>query len=471
MTDGRARAARRFVLGGEHAARSLSTGSLDLILQGDSREVLPHLEEASVDLVHTSPPYNIGKEYKSFEDTKNVLDYEGFLNEVIVQCFRVLKPGGSLFFQTGYSESDRGEEREIVPIDVFTYPLFKAAGFRLWDRIIWHYFGGMSFSRKFKNGHETIYWWTRPNNGEPPHFDVDAVREASRSYDKRNNLWGKNPGNVWIEDRVAFGGSQRATSHIAVYPESITERIIRACAPPDGIVLDPFAGSGTTPAMARSLGRQWIGIEISAEYATEAAVRVGEKQPSEQKTLASSLLKHLVFSGSRVSTDVRKAGESLQLFFQHVPFGLYEERRADLLGPILDSATVGATKNDKPNVWAFFDGVLSQPPSDFIPIFRASRLLDIAYPQRRLWNGVRRYCQTLDLLTAVRTELDSAEDLATYVLDLVSDEPTTYVRSSKRISILRPTSAVRDPTQRRPPTADQVPLFEEGLFALNSTLD
>ena len=182
----------------------------------------------SVDLIHTSPPYNIEKHYADSSDDLEHGEYLQLLADVFSECYRVLQPGASLFLQTGYSQD---MSAEIFPIDMLSYRVMRSIGYKLWDRIVWHYRGGMSFTRKFKNTHETILWWVKPqaDGSFQPFFDVDAVREQSKSYDKRNNLLGKNPGNVWSEDRVAFGGHARDTSHIAIYPESVTERIIRAC--------------------------------------------------------------------------------------------------------------------------------------------------------------------------------------------------------------------------------------------------
>ena len=185
-----------------------SSPFIDRIILGDSRRVLPKLPSESVDLIHTSPPYNIEKLYAHSADDLDHDEYLQFLVDVFSACYRLLKPGASLFLQAGYSQN---QTDEIVPIDILSHGPLHRMGYRLWDRIIWHYRGGMAFKRKFKNTHETILWWVKPRSDGSfqPSFDVDAVRERSKSYDRRNNLSGKNPGNVWSEDRVAFGGHAR----------------------------------------------------------------------------------------------------------------------------------------------------------------------------------------------------------------------------------------------------------------------
>jgi len=130
-------------------------------------------------------------------------------------------------------------------LDHLTFDLFQKLGFRLKDRIIWRYWGGMAFKSKFTNKHKTILWWTKPGHGtNKAKFDVFPVREATKFHDSRNNLFGRNPGNVWEVDRVAFGSNDQ-TSHIAVFPEEISDRIILATTNEDDLVFDPFSGSGT----------------------------------------------------------------------------------------------------------------------------------------------------------------------------------------------------------------------------------
>lgn len=422
----------------EVAARIEYAGpaGLNTIVVGDCLEVLTMFPDASVDLIHTSPPYNIGKDYAGFEDSKSLHEYREFLGRVIKECYRVLKPNGSMFFQTGYSEAN-GEGREIYPIDMLSYDLFKDAGFKLWDRIIWHYFGGMSFTRKFKNSHETILWWVRPgSDGAAPYFNVDAVRERSRSYDKRNNLWGKNPGNVWIEDRVAFGSTRRDTSHIAVYPEGITERIIRACSEPGQLVLDPFAGSGTTPMMARALGRRWCGIEISPTYAEEAAYRVGTRQPSEVGNLASGLLKAVGFENAHRPMPVDTLARRLLAWVQSLPFDEFEQvwqrqmERVGLVGPQNDEV-----KEQKPEVWSFFDNLFIDPSPSFRQLVYASKILDSLYPQRRLWNSVRKYDHTLRALGEIGRRTSSTVSSEDLVVELATEEPSSYEIDRNRMVV------------------------------------
>ena len=288
----------------------------DRIVVGDCAEVLKQIADDSVALIHTSPPYNIERRYAGGRDDRSVHDYTEFLDRVIGECARAMSPGASLFWQTGYTQFNGSAG--IVPLDLLTAPIFAKHGFLLWDRIIWRYLAGIAFKSKFTNRHETIYWYVKPGqSNRPATFEVDRIRERVRELDARNNFWGRNPGNVWEVDRVAFGSTEQ-TSHVAVYPEEITERIIRACSNPGDLVLDPFSGSGTTPKVARTLGRRWLGIELSAQYADESNVRIGYSQPREVDSLLSELIKELAFSGKPGSVQAVDAAQALANWAQTV---------------------------------------------------------------------------------------------------------------------------------------------------------
>ena len=393
------------------------------VVVGDAVEVLAKLPDSCVDLVHTSPPYNIDKPYESSASDKNSIgDYVEFLQRSITQLKRVVRPGGSIFWQTGYTQNGE-ESRDIIPIDLLSYEIFREHPdkFLLWDRIIWRYWGGHAFTKKFTNKHETIMWYVKP--GAEPTFEADAVRERAKEYDKRNNFWGRNPGNVWEVDRVAFGATKQ-TSHIAVFPEEIAERIIRACSEPGDLVLDPFAGSGTVPKVAHGLGRRWLGIEISPVYANEAAVRIGFQQPSESDSLASELIKQLGFGGTKgivAISDVDRKMEVLvnRMLVSEAHTAFEEDVRAVF-------ADGNGRNNFKREVWNKYDTLLSgarNPKNDLIVL--ADRLLLNCYKLRRQFNGVTRYKSALSALQEVLKQL--GEELSiSYVQRIADQEPSSF---------------------------------------------
>ncbi len=414
-------------------------GVVNRIAVGDAVEVLAALKDNSVDLVHTSPPYNIDKPYdSSVSDMSSVADYSKFLERSITQLKRVVRPGGSIFWQTGYTQN-QGETREIIPIDILSYDLFLQGSdpFMLWDRIIWRYWGGHAFTKKFTNKHETIMWYVKP--GAEPVFSVDTVRERAKEYDKRNNFWGRNPGNVWEVDRVAFGAAEQ-TSHIAVFPEEISERIVRACSKPGDVVIDPFSGSGTLPKVAQGLGRRWLGIEISTVYAEEAAIRIGYQQPSEEDSLASELIKFVGFESQTGKALISRLQQKLIRWAKKVPIDqLNEQFQRDIDSVFHDGNGRNPVKRD---VWLKYDSLLEkkEPWSDAVQI--ADQMLLKCYRLRRQFNGVSRYKSALLALSNVVRHILSAGSDTAYVQRVVAQEPSSFRLTEGSVELLSPVRRV-----------------------------
>ena len=358
------------------------------------------------------------------------MDYEERLAEAIFQVKRVVRPGGSIFWQTGYTQP--GDGHDILPIDIISYRYFKEQPItmHLWDRIIWRYWGGHAFQRKFTNKHETLLWFVKP--GADPSFDVDSVRERSKEYDKRNNLWGRNPGNVWEVDRVASGSTEQ-TSHIAVFPEELSERIIRSCSAEGHLVLDPFSGSGTVPKVARSLGRRWIGIEISSTYASESAYRVGFQQPSEASALGSELLKTVAFYDKEGVLGIEDAARRLLTWVRSVKLQpIVDEFDQDIAAAIADRT---GAKTSKRRAWIDYDRRIEGSPDKDVVVLVDGLLLR-SYKNRRNLNGVSRYKSALELLDTVRWQIqDTVDSAEKYVRRIVEEEPSSYEANDGLITL------------------------------------
>lgn len=246
------------------------------IRHGDCREIMRTMADGSVHLCVTSPPYNIGKVYETVEPLD---DYLRFTDEVIGQVDRVLAPGGSICWQTGnFVGSD---VTEILPLDVAAYPLFKARGYKLRNRICWTFGHGQHYKRRFSGRHETVLWFTK---GDEFTFNLDAIRVPQKYPGKRHfkgpkkgqlsgNPLGANPGDVWDIPNIKHNHPEK-TEHPCQFPEALVQRLIAATTNPGDTVLDPFAGSGTTGAVADRLGRDAILIELNPEYAAIADRRI-----------------------------------------------------------------------------------------------------------------------------------------------------------------------------------------------------
>ncbi|MCY3961079.1 MAG: site-specific DNA-methyltransferase, partial [bacterium] len=170
---------------------------------GDCRKLLAGLPNGSVQLVVTSPPYNIGKEYESSQTLDEYLETQA---QVIEQCVRVMAEKGSLCWQTG----NYVYNGEIVPLDTLLFPVFRELGLKMRNRIVWHFEHGLHCTKRLSGRYETISWYTKSNDYL---FELDPIRIPQKYPGKRHfkgpkvgqlsgNPLGKNPGDVWIFPNV-----------------------------------------------------------------------------------------------------------------------------------------------------------------------------------------------------------------------------------------------------------------------------
>lgn len=249
-----------------------------LIVCGDVLRVLAALPDASVDLVVTSPPYNIGKEYETVRPLEDYLDW---CQTWISELHRLVKPAGAFWLNLGYfGVPDRAK---AIPIP---YLLWDRIPFFLIQEVIWNYGAGVAGRKFFSPRNEKFLWYVK--DPERYTFNLDAVRDPNVKYPNqrkngkiRVNPLGKNPTDVWRFPKVTSGknrSSTERTAHPAQFPEAVIERVIRACSNSHEIVLDPFAGSGTTLAVAKKSGRRSVGIEIREDYCAVAAARLTDTE-------------------------------------------------------------------------------------------------------------------------------------------------------------------------------------------------
>ena len=429
-----------FILTSDEFVSRIRAGGLPLVenhvVVGDSLALLKYLPEGCVDLVHTSPPYNIDKQYQSGKpDLSSQETYREFLETAIGEIKRTLRSNGSAFWQTGYTQAQGGIPGDLLPIDMLTYQYFKGNPYPavLWDRIIWRYFGGMAFKKKLTNKHETILWYVKPDGRTAdPCFEVDQVREKSKELDKRNNFWGRNPGNVWEVDRVAFGAIEQS-SHIAVFPEEISEKLVRACSRPGNLLLDPFSGSGTLPKVARSLGRRWLAMEISEAYALESARRLGYQQPSEASSLVSALIKFEVFGAGKRSMTVAAISETLTWWLSRINVTALRTDFDELVRRALSDTT--RAKSQKRAAWVDLNGRIEKSHSTD-PVVIADRYLCRDYKNRRNLNGPMRYRTALEILEALCQQVVAhGYGTESLVRRIAENEPSSYLVDGDEITL------------------------------------
>jgi DNA modification methylase len=253
------------------------------ILTGDCLQHLARLPAGSVDLAFADPPFNIGYEYDVYHDQIGRADYLAWTDRWLQAVRRVLRPTGSFYVAIG----DEYAAELKIRLDQI--------GLTLRNWIIWHYTFGVSCKQKFNRSHAHIFYYVV--NPRRFTFNADAVRVPSARQttyaDRRANPTGKLPDDTWIlrpqEDPRCFpadsdtwfvprvcGTFKERTGHPCQMPEAVLERILRVSSNPGDVVLDPFAGSGTTLAVARRLGRRYLGIELSPSYAEAARQRLAQ---------------------------------------------------------------------------------------------------------------------------------------------------------------------------------------------------
>lgn len=248
-----------------------------VVYAGHCLELLRKIPDESVQLVITSPPYNIGKAY---ETKLNLKDYVTQQAKVIEECVRVLAPSGSICWQVG-NFVNKGQ---ITPLDIVLYPIFEQLGLQLRNRIVWHFEHGLHCSKRFSGRYETVLWFSKTKDYK---FNLDPVRVPQKYPGKRHfkgpntgelsgNPLGKNPGDVWIIPNVKSNHVEK-TDHPCQYPVELVERFVLSLTDADDWVLDPFLGSGSSVIAALKHSRRGAGAELAADYIKIAQKRVREQ--------------------------------------------------------------------------------------------------------------------------------------------------------------------------------------------------
>jgi len=258
-----------------------------LILRGDCRETLKSIRSESVELVVTSPWYNIGKKD---EKTQPLESYLEDMIPALKELYRILTPNGSLCWETG----NFVEDGEVFPLDIFFYPMFKELGFKLRNRVVWGFGSGLHASHRFSGRYETVLWFTK---GDDYTFNLDAVRVPSKYPDKRQykpgddygvlsgNPLGKNPSDLWEilvqewetglwEIPNVKSNHPEKSGHPCQFPVELVERLVLALTDEGDVVLDPFGGVGSSVIAAVKHGRMGIMCEQESRYIQTAQERL-----------------------------------------------------------------------------------------------------------------------------------------------------------------------------------------------------
>jgi DNA modification methylase len=255
------------------------------LIQGDCIEGLGALDPGSVDLVFADPPFNIGYDYDIYEDRKHADEYLAWTRKWVEGVQRALKPDGTFWLAIG--DDFAAELKVLVQRDL---------GFSCRSWVIWYYTFGVNCTKKFSRSHTHLFHFVK--NPKRFTFNADAIRVPSARQlvyaDGRANAKGRLPDDTWIlrpQDvangftpeqgtwyfpRVCGTFKERAGFHGCQMPEQLLARIIRVSSNPGDLVLDPFAGSGSTLIVAKKLERDWLGFELSKNYAERIRKRLAK---------------------------------------------------------------------------------------------------------------------------------------------------------------------------------------------------
>lgn len=231
------------------------------ILQGEAIEKLKELANDSVDLIIADPPYNLNKDYGNKSDSKSFDEYINFTKEWTTEATRILKPTGTIYVFMGFRFISY--LYQILENDNFLY-------FNNW--ICWFYTQGIGKKKGFSPRHDDILMFTKSKDFT---FNLDDVRVPQKYYRSINNMRGANPGDVWEFSHIHYCQENRQ-NHPTQKPEGLMERMILASSNENDLVIDPFAGSGTTLRVCQQLNRNCLGIELNIDYVKTIQNRLNE---------------------------------------------------------------------------------------------------------------------------------------------------------------------------------------------------
>jgi modification methylase len=255
------------------------------ILVGDCVAAMARMPGESVDLVFADPPYNLQLQgdLKRPDDSRvDAVDddwdkfssftaYDDFTRAWLLACRRVMKPSATLWVIGSY--------HNIFRVGAILQDL----GFWILNDVVWRKTNPMpNFrGRRFTNAHETLIWAAREPGGKGYTFNYEALKAGNEDVQVRSD---------WTiplctgEERIKDANGKKV--HPTQKPEALLARVMLSASRPDDLVLDPFCGSGTTGAVAKRLGRRFIGLERDTTYATAAQKRIAAVEPLPAPSLA-----------------------------------------------------------------------------------------------------------------------------------------------------------------------------------------
>lgn len=264
---------------------------MNQLLHQDCITGMASLKEGLVDLVFADPPFNIGYDYDTYDDKKQDEEYLNWSRQWMRGVQRVLKANGTFWLAIG---DDYAAELKWIAT--------RELGFFCRSWVIWYYTFGVNCKRKFTRSHTHLFHFVKDK--EQFTFNDAEIRVPSARQlvyaDVRANPVGRLPDDTWIlrpQDaaehaftsehdtwyfpRIAGTFKERAGFHGCQMPEQLLARIIRCSSYENEVVLDPFAGSGSTLIVAKKLHRKYLGYDLSEDYVVKATHRLSQTEPGD----------------------------------------------------------------------------------------------------------------------------------------------------------------------------------------------
>jgi modification methylase len=291
---------------------------LNSIIKGDCVAALERLPDKSVDVIFADPPYNLqlgGALHRPDQSLVDACDdewdqfasfeaYDAFTRAWLLACRRVLKPNGTIWVIGSYHNIFRvGSALQDLQ-------------FWILNDVVWRKTNPMpNFKgRRFQNAHETMIWASRDPKAKGYTFNYEAMKAANDDVQMRSD---------WLFPICSGGerlkGADGKKVHPTQKPEALIARVLMASSKPGDVVLDPFFGSGTTGAVAKRLGRHFVGIEREQDYIDAATARIAAVEPlsgaeltvmtgkkSEPRVAFNTLVEGGLIKPGAVLTDARR---------------------------------------------------------------------------------------------------------------------------------------------------------------------
>ncbi|MGZ8336251.1 MAG: DNA methyltransferase [Allosphingosinicella sp.] len=329
---------------------------LGQIVQDDCVAAMARLPDGCIDMIFADPPYNLqlggdlfrpeGGRVDAVDDDwdkfATFADYDGFTRAWLKEARRILKPHGTLWVIGSYHNIYR------------VGAALQDAGYWILNDIIWRKTNPMPNFRgtRFTNAHETLIWASRSEDSRYT-FNYRAMKALNDDLQMRSD---------WTlpicagAERVKTDG---AKAHPTQKPESLLYRVLLACTRPGDVVLDPFFGTGTTGAVARRLGREWIGIERETRYIRVARERIDSTlalDESAMRTMASRATQPKVPFGALVESGLIAPGTMVTDAKRRWTAKVLADATLERDGVLGSIHRVGATVQDAPscNGWTFW---------------------------------------------------------------------------------------------------------------------